>query len=196
MVPPSRGKVPGTLSKKQIILECCEGRSFERIGPEEIRAIENELRRRLGLKQETSPSYIATVLRAAGKRIDYQDRYSDPPMEEPYATRLKGLLQFHDLESTEASLQKLDALYREYREVSDRVGIGLVRALVQKGKLRAESLAANARVSPEKRQEKQEIARWFRVWLETPDLLFDWLELRKASEEFQNMFAGRYGSVK
>jgi len=109
-------------------------------------------------------------------------------MEEPYAGRLKGLLQFHDLASAEAALQKLDAIYREYRGSSDRVGTSLVRSLVQKGKLRADSLATNPRVGPEKRREKQEIARWFRVWLETPDLLFDWLELRKQSEEFRRMF--------
>jgi len=54
---------------------------------------------------------------------------------------------------------------------------------------RAASLGASPRVSPEKRREKQEIAAWFRVWLETPDLFFDWLELRKHSEEFQRMFA-------
>jgi hypothetical protein len=42
-------------------------------------------------------------------------------------------------------------------------------------------------VSPDKRAEKQEIATWFRIWLETPDLFFDWLELRKASEEFRGL---------
>jgi hypothetical protein len=68
--------------------------------------------------------------------------------------------------------------------------MGLVRSLLQKGKLRAGSLAANPRVSPAKRAEKREIATWFRIWLETPDLFFDWLELRKASEEFRRMSSG------
>jgi hypothetical protein len=49
-------------------------------------------------------------------------------------------------------------------------------------------LAANPRVSPDKRAEKREIATWFRIWLETPELFFDWLELRKASEEFRRLF--------
>jgi len=180
-----------TPSKKQIILDFCRGQSFDRIGTEELRAIGDELRRRLGASYRPSPSYIAAVLRAAGKQVEYEDRFANPWMEEPYASHLKGVLQFHDLESAEASLRKLDAIYREYRKGSDRIGTSLVRSLVLKGKLRAESLAANPRVSPEKRREKQEIARWFRVWLETPDLLLDWLELRKASAEFQQMFAGR-----
>jgi hypothetical protein len=114
-------------------------------------------------------------------------------MEEPYARRLDGMLRFRDLASAEESLRKLDTAYREYREVSDRVGTSLVRSLVLKGKQRAESLAANARVNPQKRREKQEIARWFHVWLEVSDLFFDWLELRKQSEDFQQQFSNHHG---
>jgi hypothetical protein len=179
--------VPGKLSKKQIILEYCRAKALERIGSEEIRVLENELRARLGSDLKTSPSYIARVLREAGKNVEYNDRFTDPLMEEPYASRLGNLLQFHDFPSAEASLRKLDEVYREYQQASDRTGTGLVRSLLQKGKLRAGSLAANPRVSQEKRAEKAEIATWFRIWLETPDLFFDWLELRKASEEFQRL---------
>jgi hypothetical protein len=185
---PRRRNVPGTLSKKQIILEYCRAKALERIGPQEIRALEDELRARLGSNLKISPSYIARVLSEAGKNVEYHDRFSTPTMPEPYATRLRNLVRFHDFESAEASLRKLDEVYREYRETSDRIGTGLVRSLLQKGKLRAGSLAANPQVSPEKRAEKREIATWFRIWLETPDLFFDWLELRKASEEFRRLF--------
>jgi len=180
--------VPGTLSKKQIILEYCRAKALERIGPEEIRALEDELRARLGSDVKVSPSYIARVLRGAGKNVEYYDRFTDPPMEEPYAGRLRNLLQFHDFASAEASLRKLDDIYREFHQASDRIGTDLVRSLLLKGNLRAGSLAANPRVSPHKRAEKAEIATWFRIWLQTPDLFFDWLELRKASEEFQRLF--------
>ena len=176
-------------TKKQIILEYCRAKALERIGVEEIRALENELRARLGVTVKTSASYIARVLREAGKQVEYHDRFADPPMPEPYASRLRDLLRFQDLASAEASLRKLDELYRKYAEVSDRTGTRLIRSLLQKGKLRATSLAANPRVGPEKRAEKAEIATWFRIWLETPDLFFDWLEIRKASEEFRQMNA-------
>ena len=174
-------------TKKQIILEYCRAKALERIGVGEIRALESELRARLGADAKTSPSYIAGVLRAAGKDVEYYDRFAGPPIEEPYASRLRDVLEFHDLASAEASLRKLDELYREYRGASDRAGVRWVRILLQKGKLRASSLAANPRVSPHKRAEKAEIASWFRIWLETPDLFFDWLELRKASEEFRRL---------
>lgn len=180
--------MPDIPSKKRVILEFCKAMQCDSVGPAEIQAIEVELRRRLGPDRRTSPSYIASVLREAGKQVEYQDRYSDPVMPEPYASRLKGLLHFSDLASAETSLQQLHAIYQEYRASGDRVGTELVRRLIQKGRWRAESLAVSPRVSPAKRQEKQEIAHWFHVWLETPDLFFDWLELRKASEEFRKLF--------
>jgi hypothetical protein len=183
--------VPGKPSKKQIILEYCRAKALERLGPEEIRALENELRARLGSSLHTSPFYIASVLRQAGKTVEYFDRFAAPAMEEPYASRLRHLLQFHDFESAEASLRKVDEVYREYSAASDRIGTSLVRSLVRKGKLRAGSLAANPRVSPDKQAEKREIATWFRIWLETPDLFFDWLELRKTSGEFLRLLGNR-----
>ena len=178
-------------TKKQLILAGFHTHCWERVGREEISVLEAELRRALGPAGKTSFSYIANVLRAAGARVDYEDRYVDPWMEEPYASRLKGRLQFGDLAAAEASLRHLDAIYREYLQAADRVGTRLVRSLVLKGKQRAGSLAASPRVSLERRQQKQEIATWFRVWIETPDLFFAWLELRKQSEEYKRLFGNR-----
>jgi hypothetical protein len=49
-------------------------------------------------------------------------------------------------------------------------------------------IARNHKVEPEKRAEKEEITMWFKVWLETPDAFFDWLEARKASPDFRRRF--------
>lgn len=181
-------------SKKQIILEYARGRKFERVGEREIRAIGAELRRRLAPNGHITPSYIANVLREAGMRVEYEDRFVDPWMDEPYATRLAGLLKFDSFESAEHSLQQIDSVYRDYREKTDRQGTLLVRNLVLKGKERAESMAHNPKLSVEKRREKEEIAFWFRVWADNVDLFFDWLELRKQSQEFRQRFPARNGN--
>ena len=44
---------------------------------------------------------------------------------------------------------------------------------------------AKSQGDPEKREEKEEIAHWFAIWLETPDTFFDWLEVRKESPGFK-----------
>jgi hypothetical protein len=178
------------MSKKQFVLDYCRAQRLERIAEGELRAIRSELQRRLGPQGKTSLAYLASVLRAAGYHVEYEDRYSEPVLPEPYAGRLEGVLEFHDLGSAERSLLKLDAIYRDYRSAADPTGAKWVCALVKNGKLRAQSLAVNPRVRAEKRIEKQEISRWFQVWLETPDLLADWLALRKSSDEFRALFGG------
>jgi len=40
------------------------------------------------------------------------------------------------------------------------------------GKRRAEMIARNRKVEPQKRAEKEEMSNWFRIWLETPDAFF------------------------
>lgn len=183
-------------SKKQIILDCWRASGAGRAGAQEIRAIQADLRRRLAPTSGMSRSYIASVLREAGAEVEYEDRYVDPAMDEPYAARLKGLLRFGDLRSAEDSIRKLGTLHDEFRATRDRVGMSLVRRILLKGKERAQSLAGNPRVSEEKRREKKEIAGWFRVWLETPDLFLDWLELRKQSEEFGRLFSATQNESK
>jgi hypothetical protein len=49
-------------------------------------------------------------------------------------------------------------------------------------------IAGNKRVSPARRAEKEEIRQWFRVWIENPEVFFDWLELRKQAPEFVEKF--------
>jgi len=134
-----------------------------------------------------SSSYIVNTLREFGIPVEAVTQFANAWLEEPYATRLKGLLQFQDLNLAEDSLRKLHAAYEEYQQGGDRLGTRRVHALVLKGKQRAEAMAHNPRVDPAKRKVKREIVNWFRVWLDSPDLFFVWLEVRKKSDEFRSL---------
>jgi hypothetical protein len=85
-------------------------------------------------------------------------------------------------------LIRLDELLRKFRLEHKRGGEQRVREVALLGRRRAEMIARNRKVEPKKRAEKEEIARWFGTWLETPDAFFDWLEVRKQSPEFQKVF--------
>jgi hypothetical protein len=189
-----RNILPGrcdTNQDKGIILGYCAQHNLKRAGTRELRAIEAELRRRSNNHHKSCLSYIASVLRAAGTQVEYPDHrepVSQFYTQDHHELREKGLLQLRDLDCALASIQKIDAIYRQYREVSDRVGTSLARELVAKSEQRAKSMAVNGRLGPEKRREKREIAKWFKVWLEVPDLFFDWLEMRQSSREFQRKF--------
>ena len=176
------------ISKKQLVLDYRQRHGMGRAGERELRIIQKEIRDRLAGPPPPSLSYIASVLRQAGTQVDYEDRYSDPSIPASYAARLEGVLRFQDLATAEDALVKLDAAYHDYQSASDHAGERLVRTLILRGKQRAESLAANRRVSHEKRLEKREIASWFRIWLENPGLFFGWLEVRKQTDEFRTLF--------
>jgi hypothetical protein len=176
------------ITKKQLLLDFFQAGGNRPLALADLRSARDELRRVLGPDDKTSFSYMTSLLRESGYEVRYEDRFSDPVVPEPYATRLKGVLEFHDFTSAEQSLARIGAIHSEYSSAADRRGVAFVQAIVKKGKLRARSLAANPRVHVAKRQEKEEIARWFQVWLETPELFADWLELRKRSEEFQTLF--------
>jgi len=177
------------VSRKRLILDCRERLHLDSASLHELRRIQNEIREQLAPTKAPSLSYIAAVLREAGTRVDYEDRYADPIIPERYRGRLEGVLHFHDLSAAENSIHVLDAAWREYRAMADREGAELTRKLALRGRQRAESLAANPRVDLRKREEKREIAQWFAVWLESPDLFFDWLELRKRTDNFRDRFA-------
>ena len=183
------------VSRKHLILEYRERQHLESAGLRELRGIQNALREQLAPSKAPSLSYIAAVLREAGTRVDCEDRYADPVIPEPYRGRLEGVLHFHDFAAAENSIRVLDAAWRDYRATADREGAELARKLALRGRLRAESLASNPRVERGRREEKQEIAQWFAVWLENPDLFFDWLDLRKRTDDFRERFAPATGDV-
>jgi hypothetical protein len=176
------------VSRKRLILDCRERPHLESASLRDLRRIQNELREQLAPTKAPSLSYIAAVLREAGTRVDYDDRYGDPVIPERYRSRLEDVLHFHDLSAAENSLRALDAAWHDYRAIADREGAELARKLALRGRQRAESLAANPRVDLRKREEKREIAQWFAVWLENPDLFFDWLDLRKRADDFRYRF--------
>ena len=108
----------------------------------------------------------------------------------PAGDEFTHLLHFATLREAEATLRRLDALWRESRAAGDGARTGHVLELAREGRRRAQMIAGNRRVAPAKRAEKEEIRQWFRVWLETPEAFFDWLELRKRSPEFTQKFGG------
>jgi hypothetical protein len=111
----------------------------------------------------------------------------------PYDRVLEGILTFSSFASTEDTLRRLEKLRQGYEAAGDKKGVEYCRRIARQGRRRAELIARNRRVGIQKRLEKQEIADWFRVWLENPGLFDAWLELRKNSENFRKLKAAESG---
>jgi hypothetical protein len=173
-------------TKKELILEIARELAVPRFTPAEVEQIRRQLMARLGAGGKTSADYIAGVLETAGMRIVWSTKADT---EGQYEEEFQDLLHFANLEDAEVCIMRLDELYRKFKEEDERAAVERTLEVARMGRRRAEMIARNHKVEPEKRAEKEEIMQWFKVWLETPDLFFDWLEARKASPEFQRRFA-------
>ncbi len=173
-------------TKKQLILEIARELAVPRFTPAEVEQIRRQLVARLGAAGKTSADYIAGVLETAGLRVVWSTRADT---EGRYEEEFRDLLHFGTLEEAEMCLVRLDELLRKFRAEGERAAVERVLEVARLGRRRAEMIARNPKVDPQKRAEKEEILQWFKIWLDTPDAFFDWLEMRKQSPDFQRRFA-------
>jgi hypothetical protein len=180
-------KHPSQKSKKEHILEAARELAAERFTVAELEQIRRKLIARMGEAGKTGMDQIAGVLSEAGLRVVWSARADT---EGRYEEEFHDLLHFSDFTDAEMCLVRLDELYRKFTIEGARAAAERVLEVARRGKRRAEMIAHNQKVDARKRAEKREIAEWFRIWLETPDAFFDWLELRKQSPDFVARFSG------
>jgi hypothetical protein len=175
-------------TKKHAILEAAKEMAVERFTPAEIEQVRRKLVVHFGPEGKTSPDYIAQVLSDAGMRVVLS---AEAAVDGAYEEEFHDLLHFSTLEEAEMCLIRLDELWRKFRGEGRRAEAGRVLEVARLGRRRAEMIARNHRVDARKREEKQEIVQWFRIWLETPDAFFDWLDVRKQTPEYLQRFGDR-----
>jgi hypothetical protein len=172
-------------SKKELILAAAREIKTPNWTPAEI----DQLRRRLiathGEAGKIGTEYITEVLKDAGYKLlltlqeDAEDQYEE---------EFEDILHFKTLQDAEVSLMRLDELMRRFQAHGEQAAVERVLNVARLGKRRAEMIARNHKVQAQIRAEKEEMAGWFRIWLETPDAFFDWLDVRKQSPDFHSKF--------
>ena len=175
----------GLKTKKTLILEAARELGIQKWTTAEI----DQLRRKLiadhGEAGKSGNDYIAEVLKSMGWKVQLTERED---AEERFEEEFEDILHFKTLQDAEVSLTHLDELLRRFRAHGEKAAVERVLEVARLGKRRAEMISHNRKVETHKREEKKEIAEWFRIWLETPDAFFDWLEVRKASLDFREKF--------
>jgi hypothetical protein len=180
--------IKGQSTKKESILQIARELSAPRFTPAEVEQIRRQLVARMGDAGKTSSDYIAGVLEAAGIRVILSTKADTEGL---YEEEFHDLLHFATLEDAEMCIVRLDELFRKFQNDGERAAAERVLEVARLGRRRAEMIARNHKVEPGKRAEKEEIMQWFKVWLDTPSVFFDWLEVRKSSPDFLQRFAKR-----
>jgi hypothetical protein len=175
----------GEPTKKALILESARQLGIEKWTTAEIEQLRRKLIADHGEAGKSSNDYIANVLKSMGWKIQLSEREE---AEERFEEEFEDILHFKTLQDAEVSITRLDELLRRFQAHGEKAAVERVLEIARLGKRRAEMISHNRKVDPRKRDEKVEIAEWFRIWLETPDAFFDWLEVRKASPGFREKF--------
>lgn len=178
-------------TKRELIIEVWERLDCESVGASELEAIAEAVRGRFGDGALESPARMARLLADEGAELRHAEVLELDArwrMADPYEAVFRNVLKFSTFDEAAASIKRLENLRREFERRNDREGVRRVRETVLKGKRRARMIAGNSSVSERKRAEKSEMAEWFTVWLNQPEIFDEWLRLRLRSRDFTERF--------
>ena len=178
-------------TKQDLMLEVWEALDCENVGAKEIIAIEEAVREKYGASAVESPMIIARQLADEGAELRHAEIMEldvKRRLESPYDAMFRNILKFADFKQTLISIRQLENLRQKFRRENDKEGLRLVKEVGIKGKNRASMISKNKKVDEQKRAEKAEIAEWFTIWLQSPEIFETWIEARQRSKDFKNKF--------
>jgi len=186
-------------NKRGLIIEVWASLGSSMVGEAELSEIQLSVRTAFGQGADMSPAAIARVLADEGAElrhpevIEFDARWREAKIEKDL-----GQLQGFDdlltgkplrLKNAEALIKKLEKLRRRAEDSGDQAALKQARTIAISSRQSAELRAKDRKLSQPERAEQTEIAEWLKVWIQTPGLFADWLELRRRSPEFQRKFS-------
>jgi hypothetical protein len=196
--PRTRSRKPTAPTKHGLIIEMWEGLGRAIVGEPELREIQLAVRKRFGQGADLSPAAIARVLADAGAAlrhpevIEFDARWREAKIEVE-ASKFKGLERLVSdkplrLKQARTLIGRLETLRQSFEKLTDHVALQHLRSMAVEARKAAQSLAKNHSVNQTVRREQAEIAEWLAVWIQTPNLFDDWLDLRRRSSQFREDF--------
>jgi hypothetical protein len=182
-------------TKREVIVAAWKRRPRRTAGEKELLEIQNALAERFGKGAVDSPAAIARVLADEGVElrhpevIEFDTRWRAANIQK-WTTRPVRRITDKPLTFAQALrlIVKLEKASQRFDRQGDKTNLRVLRDRAITEKQHAESLARNLRLDDQTRSEQAEIAEWLRVWLQTPNLFEDWLDLRRRSPEFRKKF--------
>ena len=178
-------------TKNDLIIEVWEKLDCENVGSVEIEAIETIVADQYGKSAIDSPMVIARLLADEGAELRHSEimkLYVERASDRPYDGALRNVVRIDDLKSTLTSIRNLENLRRKYAKENDKQGLRLVREIAIRGKQTAAETAEKKGLDETTRFVNAEIAQWFTVWLQTPQVFENWVTLRQRSPDFIEKF--------
>ena len=190
---------PAPPTKRGLIIEVWDRLGRKAIGEPELREIQRSVRSQFGQSADESPAAIARVLADQGAElrhpevIEFDARWRGAKIENDCG-KFKGLEDLVTgrplrLRKAAALIKKLERLRKRSENSRDQIAAKQARDMAVSGRQIAELLAKDRKLNQLQRAEQAEIAEWLKVWIQTPSLFADWLELRRRSPDFRRKFS-------
>jgi len=194
----NKGKGAGARTRLALTMEIWAGLGRAAVGENELREIQRAIAKRFGEGAVDSPASIARLLADEGAElrhpeiIEFDARWRQAQIEKSAADfsvfdRFDPLKPLR-LKQAEALIRKLEKLRKKFERAGDHSSLRRLRDSALDAKQATQSLAKSDQVEERARAEQAEIAEWLAVWIRTPKLFAEWLELRKRSPDFQQRF--------
>lgn len=178
-------------TKTDLIIEVWEKLDCESVGAREIEAIEAAVQDKFGTSAVDSPMIIARLLADEGAQLRHSEILEldvKRRQESPYDAMFRNILKFSDFKQTLFSIRRLENLRKKFVSENDKEGLRQLRDVAIKGKNRAQMISKNERVEEKNRVQKAEIAEWFTLWMQSPEIFENWVLLRQNSKDFKEKF--------
>ena len=174
-----------------LIIEVWEALDCESVGARELEQIEEALRQRFGEGAVESPASIARTVADEGAVLrhpevfDFDAEWRERRLAE---SQLPADWSFANLTQASESFVKLDQQRQKIEGANDEQGLKRLRDNMTR--VRADlQLRAQSKITVDaEREQAKEISNWLMVWLQSPELFLDWLDLRMRSPGFVKKF--------
>jgi hypothetical protein len=168
------------------------------VGEQELREMQRAIAKRFGEGAVDSPASIARLLADEGAELNHPeviefDAHWRQAQIEKSAVDFSVFDRFDAakplrLKQAEALIKKLEKLRKKFERAGDEQGLRKLFDGVVNAKQAAQSLAKSAKLDQRSLAEQAEIADWLAVWIRTPKIFTEWLELRRRSPDFRRKF--------
>jgi len=178
-------------TKRDLIIEVWEFLDCESVGDAELQKIQQALRARFGEGATESPAAIARVVADEGALLRHPEVFECDRKwraENLSRTAFADELDFSSLSSAFTSFVKLEEKRMELQADSEADALKDLRESVA-AISRDLSLRARSQIMDDTaKAQLKEVSHWLMVWLQSPELFSDWLDLRRRSPEFRKKF--------
>ena len=194
-----RNKNATAISRRDLIVSEWRRLGAASLGSDELIRIQQAIGEAFGEHAVESPAAIARELAHEGAELRHPEiiecdaRWRETQMDSQLKTFGKvSALQTAEplrLKQAESLVGRLEHLRGRFERTGDDRQIAELRALAIDARRAAVSRARDTSLPIAIRHEQTEIAEWLMVWLETPNLFEQWVELRKSSRAFKERFS-------